>query len=434
MDLIVEARAWVQGALRDVEIGIEEGRIQAVKHNLTGSPRKRYRHQLLLPSGVDWHVHFRDPGAPHKEDFRTGTIAAARGGIGAVFDMPNTHPLVDRPSRLADKIDAVTSKACVDWGLWATVTPQTVQLPRLLRESNGLKLFLSRTTGVDASLSDAGIARTIVQAQAARRWVLFHAENPPGTHLAQSTRDHDLNRPADQEVAAIERLAGLAPDPDGLHIAHLTTREALEAANKAGFRAAVTPHHLLLSHEAVTDARGKVNPPLRSEIQRRALWDAFVGGAPVQLESDHAPHTIDDKAERFHEAPSGVPGVETMLPLLLHLAKHGDVPLSHVMAAACERPAASLGLDRGSLHPGHRADFFLVDPREPKPIRADRLASRAGWTPFEGRPALIPTAHYLAGELVVEEGHFIGQPGCGERILPVPRPPTAETPPHHRKS
>jgi dihydroorotase len=422
MDLIIEARAWIQGTLRDVEIGIEGGRIQAVKHDLPGSPRKRFRGQLLFPSGIDWHVHFRDPGAAQKEDFRSGTIGAALGGVGAVFDMPNTTPIVDRPSHLAEKADTIGQKACVDWGLWATVTPKTVQLETLLQKANGIKLFLSPTTGVEASLSDAQLVAAIEQAQAARRWVLVHAESTPGKRLAASTRDHDDNRPAAAEVDAIESLATMLQDRTGVHIAHATTAEALEAARVAGFNVGVTPHHLLLSYEQVSDTRGKVNPPLRSERERHALWEAFARGDDVQLESDHAPHTFQEKSERFHEAPSGMPGVETMLPLLLQLAKYGDVPIANVIAAACERPAARLGLDRGFLLPGQRADFFVVDPREPTKVRGDRLASRAGWTPFEGRSALVPTAHYLAGEVIVEDGEFVGTIGGGRRIQPCPRP------------
>jgi len=433
MDLIVEARAWIQGSLRDVEIGIEDGRIKAVKHDLPGSPRKRFRNQLLFPSGVDWHVHMRDPGAHVKEDFRTGTIAAAFGGIGTVFDMPNTNPVVDRPSRLAEKAETIASKACVNWGLWATVTPQSVQVEKLIRESNGLKLFLSHTTGVETTLSDAEIAAAVAKAQTARRWVLVHAESKPGERVAQSTRDHDLNRPADEEVAAIQRLGKLLEDPDGVHIAHATTKEALEAARTAGFNAAVTPHHLLLSHETVTDAFGKVNPPLRSEGQRRSLLESFVKGDILQLESDHAPHTIENKRERFHEAPSGLPGVETMLPLMLQLAKFGDVPLGHVIEAACERPAQLLGVDAGFLMPGRRADFFVVDPKTPTKIRGDRLASRAGWSPYDGRQALIPTHHYLAGEPIVEDGEFIGRVGRGERIEPMARPEQATPSFVHRK-
>ncbi|HEX9815978.1 MAG TPA: amidohydrolase family protein, partial [Candidatus Thermoplasmatota archaeon] len=343
------------------------------------------------------------------------------------------NPVVDRPSRLAEKAETIASKACVNWGLWATVTPQSVQVEKLIRESNGLKLFLSHTTGVETTLSDAEIAAAVAKAQTARRWVLVHAESKPGERVAQSTRDHDLNRPADEEVAAIQRLGKLLEDPDGVHIAHATTKEALEAARTAGFNAAVTPHHLLLSHETVTDAFGKVNPPLRSEGQRRSLLESFVKGDILQLESDHAPHTIENKRERFHEAPSGLPGVETMLPLMLQLAKFGDVPLGHVIEAACERPAQLLGVDAGFLMPGRRADFFVVDPKTPTKIRGDRLASRAGWSPYDGRQALIPTHHYLAGEPIVEDGEFIGRVGRGERIEPMARPEQATPSFVHRK-
>lgn len=420
MDLILEARAFHNGSLSDVEIGIDEssGTITAVKRNLTGATRRRHRGLLLLPSGVDWHVHFRDPGFSKKEDFRTGTTGAALGGVGTVLDMPNTKPVVDRPSVLLEKQEAVARKAVVDWGLWATLTPRSLEPERLIEKAVGVKLYLGPTTNAEEPLSDAFLADALRFVHAQRKWAVLHAESTPKERSLRDTRDHDDSRDAASEVAAIRRAAALAPKGARVHVAHATTREAVAVASEAGFTSGATPHHLLLSHESHRDAFGKVNPPLRSEIQRSGLWDALKAGLVRHLESDHAPHTLDEKRQEFASAPSGVPGVETLLPLLLYKAKHGDVELKEVVQAASERPAEDLGIRKGRIAPGYDADFFLIDPREPVKLRGDELASKCGWTPFEGHPAFRPAIHYLRGEVVVEEGEFIGRAGRGRRVQP----------------
>lgn len=432
MDLVIEARAFVRGALSDVEIGIDQssGTIEAVKRNLAGRPRRRFPGQLLLPSGVDWHVHFRDPGFPHKEDFHTGTLGAALGGVGTVLDMPNTRPQVDRISRLEEKIEGVRGKACVDWGLWATLTPPSPKPLELLRRCAGLKMFLAPTTGVDAPPTNPEIRRALQFARQAGRWTVVHAENPPAKRASHSTRDHDAARPLGDEVAAIERLASLAPDPARVHIAHVTSRPAAQAAARAGFSCGATPHHLLLSYESIPDAFGKVNPPLRDPAIREGLVASFQEGNPTHLESDHAPHTADEKRGRFDEAPAGVPGIQTMLPLLLHRAKKGELAIERVVSAASERPAQDLGIPTGRIEHGLQADFILINPRDPRRIRGERLASRCRWTPFEGMEAIFPTTHYLRGEPIVEDGEFVGRVGRGRQIAVAPA--SDSRPPVHR--
>ncbi|MBI2076923.1 MAG: dihydroorotase family protein [Euryarchaeota archaeon] len=422
MDWVIEARAFVEGRLSDVEIGIDtdQGKIVAVKRNLPGKPRTRFpSHQILLPSGVDWHVHFRDPGHPAKEDFASGTKAAAMGGIGTVLDMPNTVPLVDRRARLREKQEAVARKACVDWGLWATLTHETRDADALLHESVGAKIYLAPTTGVDDGPTDAELRRALEACRDARRWAIVHAESLP--HGTPSTlRGHDESRPEGGEVDAIARVARLAPDPAHVHIAHATTRLAVEAARAAGMSVGITPHHLLLNRDVGTDARFKVNPPLRADPARRSLAEAFAEGLVSHLESDHAPHTPAEKTERFAEAPSGMPGVETLLPLLLRAAKHGELPIEQVVFASSQRPAQALGLLKGKVGVGYDADFIVVDTRATKKLRADDLHGKCGWTAFEGRPILPILHHYQRGRALVEDGAFVGKKGAGRRIEPPP--------------
>lgn len=427
-DLILEARAFVRGDFQDVEIGLdlESGRILAVKKDLPGSPRRRHRGRLLVPSGVDLHVHFRDPGAPGKEDFRSGTAGAALGGIGTVVDMPNTDPLVDRVGRFEDKRERVASKALVDWGLWATMTPSTPDPLALLRGAAGLKLYLAPTTGIPDPGTANELRTRLEAARRADRLAILHAETvspAPPRNLAE----HHALRSPEGEVDAVRRVATVAAPLAAVHVAHASTVGTLDAAIGARFSVGVTPHHLLLSQaNSPPGGAGKVNPPLRTDAERIALWDAFARGAPVLLESDHAPHTQEEKSRPFPEAPAGVPGVETMYPLLLFEAQRQKVPVARVIEALSERPAARMGLSKGQIEAGFDADFFFFDPHASFPVRGVQLASKCGWTPFEGWNSFLVETHYLHGEIAVDDHRLVARPGSGRALRFGPPGPAPE--------
>jgi dihydroorotase len=171
-----------------------------------------------------------------------------------------------------------------------------------------------------------------------------------------------------------------------------------------------TPHHLLLSDRSGRDARFKVNPPLRAESDRAALWSAFQRGDVPCLASDHAPHAASDKALAFDRSPSGVPGVETMLPLLFARVRANELALPTLLSAACDRPARWFGQPQGRIAVGDRANLLVVDFRIRTPIQGRRLHSPCGWTPFEGVEAIFPREHYRDGVRVVEDGEFVGAP------------------------
>lgn len=437
-DVVLEARAFVRGELQDVEIGLdlERGTIVAVKKALTGDDRRRFPGKWILPSATDLHVHFRDPGHPQKEDFHTGTKGAALGGVGAVLDMPNTDPVIDRLSRLEEKKERVAGKACVDWGLWSTLTPATTKPVDLVRASAGVKLYLAPTTGIPETGSVEDLRNRIGIASRYGRLVALHAER----HGATPPRDlanHDGLRSPEGEVEAIREAAAVAGSAR-VHVAHATSAEAVAAAKDAGLSVGVTPHHLLLSYdEGNLGARGKVNPPLRSAKRRVALWKAFAAGDVPIVETDHAPHTMDEKARPFPEAPAGIPGVQTYLPLLLHEARKDPSLLAHVVRATCEEPPRLLGIRRGLIEVGASADLIVVDPRTPIKVRGSELASKCGWTPFEGWSALRIDEHFLRGEAIVEDGAFTGRQGRGRplevpHVPPRPAPTKAEAAPARR--
>ncbi len=188
----------------------------------------------------------------------------------------------------------------------------------------------------------------------------------------------------------------------------MTTAAAGARIRSAGFSFEATPQHLLLSERSSSDPRFKVNPPLRSETERRALWESFRRGEVPILASDHAPHSAEAKDRPFERAPSGMPGVETMLPLLLARVRAGALDLPTLIAAACDRPARWLGQPVGRIAPGHRANLIVVDFRARHPLSARTLHAPCGWTAFEGTEAILPREHYRDGKRLVEAGEFVG--------------------------
>ncbi len=401
--MVIQGRAYYRGALRSLALGIEDGVIRVVKRTLRGDERYDFGDRILLPGGVDVHVHFRDPGLTQKEDFFTGSEAAAVGGITSVLDMPNTQPHATTPDRLKEKRATVTPKANVDFGLFGGVL-RGEDVARLEPYCHAYKFYWAESFGglVGSGEDLPGILGALRDVS---RPLTVHAEDPttfrPRTE--ETLPDHHEARGAEAgEGNALRKLVSWHLS-GRVHVAHLSSRVGLEALRGAGLSVEATPMHLLLDMTADLGTRGKVNPPLRPPADRADLWRAFASGQIDVLATDHAPHTLEEKAEKFDTAPPGAPNVETVYPLMFGLVQRGDLSLDVLVRALCRRPAALFGLPgKGSLEVGMDADVAVFDPRERTRIRARDLHSKAGWTPFEGWEAIFPTATFLRGTLVAE--------------------------------
>jgi dihydroorotase len=286
----------------------------------------------------------------------------------------------------------------------------TASVGSLARVAGALKMYLAPTTEAPAVPPDA-IPSVLEAAATAGLPLAVHAEWPSAfphrTVAADSTEAWNARRPPAAEREAVDRLLR-APAFLRLHIAHATLADTVDRIRAAGFSCEATPHHLLLRARADGDAFTKTNPPLRSESDRLALWNRFVDGSIPLLASDHAPHHAGAKDEPFDKAPSGVPGVQTMVPLFLERVRTGELPLPVLLAAAMDRPARWFGLPMGRLAPGHRANLLAVDFRRSQAIVGRKLRSPAGWSPFEGRAAIFPHWHLRGEETLVEGGEFVG--------------------------
>jgi dihydroorotase len=408
---VLAGRAFVRGKLQPVEIAIgEDGRILSVGKVRVGAERHDVGDAVILPAATDLHVHFRDPGGPEDaESMVTGTVAAALGGVGLVGEMPNTVPSVSDVDALRAKRARVAGRAAIDVLLYASPTSSR-QRASLARVAGAFKLYLSPTTGIAnpppmnelpqllAELSELGLPLSV------------HAEDPNRFAPPERPRDPagwNAHRPNAAELATLAPLLAASPALR-LHVAHVTTTVEAGRLREHGVSFETTPHHLFLSDRSGTDARFKVNPPLRSEAERAALWEAFRRGEVPCVASDHAPHPRSEKALPFDRAPSGVPGVETMLPLLLARVRTGELDLPTLLRAACNRPARWFGQPIGRIAPGHRANLIVIDFRARTSLHGSRLHSACGWTPFEGWEAILPREHYRDGVRIVEDGEYVG--------------------------
>jgi len=430
--MLVRNARLADGRVRDVRV--EGERIEAVGTGLDAAGEVvDARERLLLPGAVDAHVHFREPGAPHKETWRTGSRSAAAGGVTTVIDQPNTDPPTTTGAAF-DQKELCARHSLVDYGVNGGVTeswdPETLFDRPLVALG---EVFLADSTGemgIDGDLFEDAVHR----AAEAGVPVTVHAED--ATRFDDDARDAagdgvgvdadadawSAYRAAEAEIAAVERAVEVGVDAGArLHVAHTSTPEAVDCVADAPDRVTceVTPHHCLLSRAALDDlgTYGRMNPPLRSEERRAALYERVVDGRVDLLATDHAPHTREEKEASLLAAPSGVPGVETMVPLLLAETLDGPLTVERVRDLTAAAPAATFGLEhKGRIEAGMDADLALYDLEAPRTVDGGRLHSKCGWTPFEGFEGIFPEWTTVRGDRVYDAAMDTFGTAAGENV------------------
>ncbi|MFB6133991.1 MAG: dihydroorotase [Halanaeroarchaeum sp.] len=403
---VIREATLPDGRVRDVRLD-ETGRIDALGTDLDGETLIDATGKCLFPGMIDAHVHFRQPGDPQKETWASGSRSAAAGGVTTVVDQPNTSPpTVDGAA--FDRKAAFADASLVDYGFNGGVTadwdPDTLFDRPLFALG---EVFLADSTG-DMGIGPDLFETALRRAAAEEVVVTVHAED--ATHFDETARDRDdadawsAYRTARAEAVAVARAVEVAEETDAtIHVAHASTPEGIDQAAAAGATTEVTPHHLFLSREDLSDLGtfGRMNPPLRSEERRLAVFDRVANGTVDVVATDHAPHTREEKDRSIWEAPSGVPGVETALPLLLAAAEAGRLDYERVRDLTAANPADRFSMpSKGRIQPGNDADLVLVDPDRPREIRAAALHTKCDWTPFEGMTGIFPEATLRRGEIV----------------------------------
>ena len=405
--------------LRD--IGVRAGRIAALGDLSRADAGERIdcRGLTILPGVIDTQVHFREPGATHKEDLETGSRAAVMGGVTCVFEMPNTNPLTTSAATLADKVARGTGRMHCDFAFWVGGTHDNVKdIPELERlpGAAGIKVFMGSSTGSLLVADDEGVAAIL---GATRRRAAFHSEDEErlearkGLRVEGDPASHPVWR---DEIAALQctqRLIRIAREQRAaIHVLHISTEEelALLADSKDVASAEVTPHHLTLTADdyARLGTKLQMNPPVRAARHRDALWRGLSQGVLDILGSDHAPHTLEEKAKTYPASPSGMTGVQTLVPVMLDHVAAGRLSLARFVDMTSAGPARLFGLaGKGRIAAGYDADLTIVDPKRRGTIRDSWIASRSQWTPHDGRAVTgWPVGTIVRGARVMWEGEL----------------------------
>ena len=431
-DLIVRGGEVANHAGRGpADVGVIDGRIAFVGDLSQASAGESVDASGLtvLPGVIDTQVHFREPGLEWKEDLETGSRAAALGGVTAVFEMPNTEPNTTDPDTLADKLERARDRMWTDHAFYIGGTHENARhLAELERLPGccGVKVFMGASTGTLLVADDDGVREVL---RHVKRRATFHSEDEyrlverrPLARTGDWT-SHPEVRDAESAIMSTRRLVNLARETGArIHVLHVTTQEEIEflSYNKDVATVEVTPQHLtLIAPDAYERLKGlaQMNPPIRSAEHVAGLWRGIEHGVADVLGSDHAPHTLEEKARPYPASPSGMPGVQTLVPVMLTHVAEGRLSLERFIDLTSHGAQRVFGIaGKGRMAEGYDADLTLVDLKAKRTLRHADMASRCGWTPFDGMEVTgWPMATVIRGRVVMRDDEVVA-PGLGAPV------------------
>ncbi len=413
------------------DLGIRGGRFAAIGDLARASAGEVVdcRGLHLLPGVVDSHVHFREPGLTHKEDLESGSLGAVLGGVTAVFEMPNTNPTTTNAEAITDKVERAHHRMHCDFAFYAGATREnTKDLAELERLPGiaGVKVFMGSSTGSLLIEDDDGVRAVL---QNIRRRAAFHSEDEyrlrerTNLRVEGDPRSHPVWRDAAAALMCTQRLIALARETGKrIHVLHVTTKEeaAFLAEHKDVATAEATPAHLTLAAPDCYERLGtlaQLNPPVRDASHREGLWQGIVQGVIDSIGSDHSPHTREEKSPPYPKTPSGMTGVQTLVPLMLDHVNAGRLTLQRFVDLTSAGPARIFGMAaKGRIAAGYDADLTAVDLKRRETITDRWIASRAGWTPYHGVSVTgWPVGTIVRGHKVMWEGSLT-EAARGERV------------------
>lgn len=425
-DLIVRGGEVANHAGRGMaDVGVIDGKIAFIGDLSQASAGEVFDAAGLtvLPGVIDTQVHFREPGLEWKEDLETGSRAAALGGVVAVFEMPNTNPNTTDPDTMADKLARAKDRMWTDHAFYVGGTHENADyLGELERLPGccGVKVFMGASTGDLLIADDEGVRKVLSNV---RRRATFHSEDEyrlverRGLARTGDWTSHPEVRDAESAIRSTRRLVGLAKETGArIHVLHVTTKDEMEYLrfHKDVATVEITPQHLTLVGPEAYERLGsyaQMNPPIRSQEHVDALWLwGMQQGVADVLGSDHAPHTKEEKAKPYPASPSGMPGVQTLVPLMLTHVANGQLSLERFIdltSAGAQRVFGTA--NKGRMAVSYDADLTIVDLKAKRTITHDQQATRCGWTPFDGVEATgWPMATIVRGRVVMQDGELIG--------------------------
>ena len=427
--IIKNGSCYIDGKLTKIDLALSGNKIKKIgKVELNSSKVYDASNKVVLPGIIDTQVHFREPGSTDAEDLESGSRAAILGGVTSLFEMPNTNPPTSNLTEFDKKLQLAKDRMHSNYAFYFGATPDNIeQLSKLknLKGCCGVKLFAGSSTGKLLVDKETDIEKVISNSD---RIVSIHSEDEEILNLRKKfIRKGDVHshyewRNSECAISSTRRVVKIAERYNKqIHILHVTTKEEVDflAMHKKNITFEITPQHLTLYAPDCYNALGsyaQMNPPLRTKEHYDRLWTAIKNDVVDVLGSDHAPHLKENKNKEYPNSPSGMPGVQTILPIMLNHVNNEKLSLKKLITLLCENPCKIFGIkDKGFIKEGYDADLTIVDMNKVQTIKDEMIASKCGWTPFNNfKVKGFPVGTIVNGTLIMSEGKIIskakGQP------------------------
>jgi dihydroorotase len=417
--IIKNGTCYINGKFEKIDIGIVDHKIKKIgKIEVKESKIFDASNKLVLPGFIDTQVHFREPGSTDREDLESGSRAAVLGGVTSVFEMPNTNPPTSNLVEFDKKLNLAKNRMHCNYAFYFGATPENVeQLSKLkgLKGCCGVKLFAGSSTGKLLVDKEADIEKVISQSD---RIVSIHSEDEEILNLRKRfIKEGDVHshldwRNTECAISSTRRVVKIAERYNKqIHVLHVTTKDEVDflAMHKKNVTFEITPQHLTLYAPNCYNELGtfaQMNPPIRKKEHYDRLWTAVKNSVVDVLGSDHAPHSKEDKKKKYPASPSGMPGVQTILPIMLNHVNNEKLSLEHLIKLMCENPCKIFGIkNKGYIKEDFDADLTIVDMSKEQTIKDEMIASKCGWTPFNNFTVKgFPTATIINGRIVMSDG------------------------------
>ena len=423
-DLILKnGKCFIDGQLKTTDIGISDGIIKNISNIQVSSSQKilDVNNLIVLPGIIDTQVHFREPGSTDTEDLETGSKSAVLGGVTSVFEMPNTNPPTSSQAEFKRKLSLAANRMYCNYAFYFGATPDNIEdLKKLnnLEGCCGVKLFVGSSTGNLLVKDEDDIEKVISNSS---KIISIHSEDEDILNIRKrfikkgDVRSHPIWRNEECAISSTRKVVKIAErNNKKIHILHVTTKEEVEFLSryKGNVTFEITPQHLTLSSPECYEKLGtlaQMNPPIREKKHQDKLWKAIVDDIVDVIGSDHAPHKMVNKKKEYPQTPSGMPGVQTLVPIMLNHINNEKLTLDKFVKLVCEKPSKIFNIkNKGYIKEGFDADLTIVDMNMKKTIQNEWIASKCGWTPFDGYEVKgFPVGTIVNGKTMVWEGKLI---------------------------
>ena len=433
LDLIIKnGTIYFDGKLQKMDIGTSKDKISKIG-NFTNENSKDIfdaENLIVLPGCIDTQVHFREPGSTDAEDLHSGSKAAIAGGITGVFEMPNTNPPTSSKKEFQNKLDLAKDRMFCNYAFYFGATQDNHKDLADLKNLEGccgVKLFAGSSTGTLLVDKEKDIEKVFENTS---KIVSVHSEDEEILNLRKKLREknnvltHPIWRNEECAISSTRKIVKIAKRFNKkAHILHVTTKEEVDflSQNKGNITFEITPQHLTLTSPDCYEKLGtfaQMNPPIRDKTHYDRLWYAIRNNYNDTIGSDHAPHLKENKQKEYPDSPSGMPGVQTLLPVMLNHVNEGRLKLDQLVNLLCENPTNIFGIqNKGFIKKDFDADFTIIDLKKVIEIKNKNIESKCGWSPFHGYKFKgTPVATIINGEIKMRDGKILGEPS-GKPIL-----------------